>query len=256
MLSNYLELKLLDHVLKVAAYAQPANLYLGLGTSGSDLGIVGEPNGNAYARVLHNSWNTAANRASYNNGNITFPTATGTWGLISHFGIFDALTGGNLLLWGTLLHTKNVIAGNTPGFLNGDIIPQFNANGASNYLANALLNHVLKKTAYTVPSNIYIALSTANPTDAGTGLVQPVGNNYARVLHNTWNPAANGAISNNGIITFLEALGNWGNITHAALFDNLTAGNMLIHSTVDPAQAPTIGDTIRYLHGAFNISID
>ena len=256
MLSDYLELKLLDHVLKVSAYTVPTNLYLALGTGASETGLTGEPSGNGYARKAHNTWTAASNRAASNNGVIVFNQATGSWGTLSHFGIYDSLTGGNLLLYGTLQTAKAVVQNNTPSFASGTIIPTFDAGGASTHLANVLLNHVLKTSAFSVPTNLYVALSTANPTDAGTAIAEPSGNNYARKVANSWSAAAAGASANSAAITFNEASGAWGNIAYAAIFDAITGGNMLLHSTLTPTQAVVNGDTIQYNVGSFTININ
>ncbi|RKY08024.1 MAG: hypothetical protein DRP56_04780, partial [Planctomycetota bacterium] len=105
------------------------------------------------------------------------------------------------------------------------------AGSISDYLENELLDHVFGNGTYTVPS-IYIALSTADPTDDASGLAEPSGNGYARVAHSSWNTAASRAIDNNGTITFPQATGSWGTITHYAIFDAATAGNMLAHGSL------------------------
>jgi len=49
----------------------------------------------------------------------------------------------------------------------------------SNYLENALVNAVLRNTAYTSPTTVYVGLYTSDPTDANTG-TEVAGNGYAR----------------------------------------------------------------------------
>jgi hypothetical protein len=257
-ISNWLELELLDHVLKTGSYAVPANIYVALGTGADDTGLTGEPGSGNYARKIHNSWNTAASRAATNNGVITFNQANGSWGTISHYALFDAVTGGNFLAWGVLNTSKSIVSGNTPSIADTEISVSFNAGGASNYLANALLDHVLKTTEYTVPTNVCVALCTADPTDAGTGstITEPSGQNYARKTHNAWDVAAAGATENTGVITFNVPSGSWGLITHVALCDATTVGNMLFHSTATPNQTPDNGDTVQYADGALDITLD
>ena len=84
----------------------------------------------------------------------------------------------------------------------------------SDYLELEWLDHVFENGAFSVPTNIYIALSTADPTDSGGSIAEPSGNGYARKVINTWNTAASRAITNNGVITFATATGAWGTITH------------------------------------------
>lgn len=128
----------------------------------------------------------------------------------------------------------------------------------SNYLENELMDHVMMKGAYTPPSNIYVALSTANPTDDASGLAEPSGGAYARVstAAGTWNVASAGLIDNASEIAFAEATANWGTITHVALFDALTGGNMLWHGALAASKTVNTGDTFKFPAGALDLSLD
>ena len=121
--SDYLENKLLDHVFKNTAFTQPANIYVALFTTApNDTGGGTEVSGNGYARVLHNSWDVAAVGATENTGVVTFPQASGgNWGTVTHVGLFDASTVGNMLAWGTLSVSKAVNDGDTAEFADGAI---------------------------------------------------------------------------------------------------------------------------------------
>jgi hypothetical protein len=115
--SDYLENELLDHFLKVGAYTQPTNLYVALYTADpTDAGGGTEVSGGSYARVNHNAWNTASGGSSTNDGAIEFPTATANWGTVTAVGLFDASSGGNLLVWGELTTDKAVNNGDTASF--------------------------------------------------------------------------------------------------------------------------------------------
>ena len=78
----------------------------------------------------------------------------------------------------------------------------------SDYAEGKLLDHVLKVAAFTVPTNIYIALSTADPLDDGSGLTEPSGGAYARVLCNTWDTAASRKTANTNQANFPAATGS------------------------------------------------
>ena len=108
--TNFLETEILDHVFAGNAYTAPATLYVGLYTATtSESGGGTELSGNAYARkscAFSVSGNTASNSA-----NVEFDAATGNWGTVTHAGIFDALTGGNLLAYATLTSSKTVETG-------------------------------------------------------------------------------------------------------------------------------------------------
>jgi hypothetical protein len=56
-----------------------------------------------------------------NSANVTFPQATANWGNVTHIGIRDALTGGNLLYYAPLTTARNILTGDTIAFLAGQI---------------------------------------------------------------------------------------------------------------------------------------
>lgn len=119
--SDYLENKILDHIVGGGDYTRPANLYFAFFTvAPTDAGGGTEVSGNGYARVAmtNNSTNfPAASGGSKTNGvAIVFPTATGNWGTITHYGVFDAASGGNLLFHGALSASKLVENGDTPSY--------------------------------------------------------------------------------------------------------------------------------------------
>jgi len=129
--------------------------------------------------------------------------------------------------------------------------------GFADYWENKILDHIFGKGSYTPPT-IYVGLSTADPTDDGAGLDEPSGNAYARVQTSVsdWNAAANGSLDNAGNITFAQATGNWGTITHFALFDAPTAGNMLAHGALSQSKSISELDTARFEAGDLDISLD
>lgn len=114
--TNYLETKLLNHVLGNGAYTPPT-LYVGLFTSGTGLeegSVLSEVAGNGYARVAASAfggYTVATGNTSSNAGHIEFPTATANWGTVTHIGLFDASTSGNLLLPSALTTPRDIQAG-------------------------------------------------------------------------------------------------------------------------------------------------
>lgn len=130
-MTDYLENKLIDFLFRGGSYTPPAGLYIALFTAApSDTGGGTEVSGNSYARV--NLAPSASNWASTggvttttnpsagtsgttsNNSAISFPTPSGSWGTITHVGIFDASTAGNLLFWGALSSSLSVTGSSTP----------------------------------------------------------------------------------------------------------------------------------------------
>jgi hypothetical protein len=140
--SNYLENKLVDHVFRNTAFAMPTTIYVGLYTAApSDAGGGTEVTGGSYARVQVGPSTTAwtatqggtAGASSGTGGqtanaaDITFPAPTANWGVVTHFGIFDALTTGNLLFHEALTASKTING--------GDASPKFLANALTVTLA-------------------------------------------------------------------------------------------------------------------------
>jgi hypothetical protein len=116
-ISDFLENKLLDHVLRNTAYTQPATVYAALYTATpSDTGGGTEVSGGAYARTAV-TFGAAASGSISNSADVTFPAATGNWGTVTHVGIFDASTAGNLLFWGALTASKTINNGDQFKFL-------------------------------------------------------------------------------------------------------------------------------------------
>lgn len=101
---------LLGRALCARQPALPAQVFLGLGTGGSDpTGLVGEPTGNGYARQRVTFSGTGA-QANTDAVRFTFTAAAGT---LSHVGLFDAATGGNALTWGPLAQVAAVTGSGT-----------------------------------------------------------------------------------------------------------------------------------------------
>lgn len=130
--SDYLENKIIDHLFRTATFAKPSGLWIGLFTAApSDAGGGTEVSGGSYARVSYApadaNWYATQGGVSGNSsgtsgttGNsiaITFPTPTGNWGTVTHFGIFDAASGGNLLIWDALTIARTILSGDpAPSF--------------------------------------------------------------------------------------------------------------------------------------------
>jgi hypothetical protein len=107
-MSNYLENALVNATLRNTTYTSPATVYVALFTTDpTDAASGTEVTGGSYARTSV-TFAAPSNGASASNADCTFPTCTSTWGTVSHIGIFDASTSGNLL-YHTLLDTSKTI---------------------------------------------------------------------------------------------------------------------------------------------------
>ncbi len=141
----------------------------------------------------------------------------------------------------------------------------------TDYLDGALNQMVFGDTAYTVPADLYIALSTTTPVQAkGTAtpywnFTEPSGSAYARVTvaNNTTNwvaaasqPATGQEQDNGTAITFPTATGSWGTVTYFGIFDAATAGNLLAFGALTTSQTISSGDTASFAAAALTITLD
>ena len=120
-MSDYLEEKLLNHVLRNTAFTPPSTVYVGLSTgSFGDDNSGTELSGNGYARQSI-AFDAASGGVSDNTSNVDFPAATGSQGTITHFGLFDASSGGNLLIHGAFTAGKTVATGDILRIAAGEL---------------------------------------------------------------------------------------------------------------------------------------
>lgn len=150
-------------------------------------------------------------------------------------------------------------------------------SSSSNYLENELLDHVLGEGArnYT-PATLYIALfadtgsGVATALESGTndtassanwGYYEINNGSYARVAVN-FNAAASGSATNDGAVTFPQATANYdtagsaGNVvTHVAIMDASTAGNVLFYGALSVSKTVTTGDTFQINDEALTVSL-
>jgi len=126
--NEYLDAAFVDG--NVFGGASGANIYIALSTTApNDDGTnFTEPSGNGYARVQHSAnattagnWTAASGGQTSNNALIDFGTATGSWGTITHFGIYDASTAGNLVHYGALSASKSVATDDQVQFSVGNL---------------------------------------------------------------------------------------------------------------------------------------
>ena len=122
----------------------------------------------------------------------------------------------------------------------------------SDYLELKVLDHVLGTTAFTAPSAVYLGLSTGSFGDDNSG-TELTGNNYSRKAI-TFASAANGTTSNDSTIEFSAATGAWGTVSHWALFDAASSGNLLIHGAFSASKVIATGDIVRVATGDLDIT--
>ena len=120
--SNFLETEILDHVFAGAAYTAPATLYLALFTAApgeTGGGTEVSTSGTAYARETV-AFTTTGNTTS-NNAAVEYSTATASFGTVTHVGVFDAATSGNLMAYAALSSSKTIDTGDVFRVPTGDL---------------------------------------------------------------------------------------------------------------------------------------
>lgn len=133
-------------------------------------------------------------------------------------------------------------------------------SAASDFLENAVLNHVLGNTTYTPATTLHLGLFTNGSTnasvnlEAGTLTDEVSGGSYARQTI-TFTAASAGSSPNTATVTFPTATASWGEITHVAVMDAATAGNVLFWGTVTTPKTIESGDTFQVSAGNLTITL-
>lgn len=135
-------------------------------------------------------------------------------------------------------------------------------SAASNYLENKVLDHVLTATSYTAPGTRYLALFNNTSGQAAANLeagtltdeVSASGTAYARKAV-TFNAASGGTSATNATVTFDAATASWGTVTHVAVMDQATGGNVLFWGAVTTSKTIDTGDTFQVTSGNLTISL-
>lgn len=121
----------------------------------------------------------------------------------------------------------------------------------TDYFENAIIDQMRNVAGPQVA--VYVGLYTTATADDGSG-TEVTGGSYARQLAGL-SAASGGASSNAADITFPTATANWGTVTHIALLDAVTAGNMLMHSSLDASKTVNDGDTFKINAGDLDLTV-
>jgi hypothetical protein len=140
---------------------------------------------------------------------------------------------------------------------------------ATDYLENLIIDHIFRTATFTKPTALYLALFTAAPSDSGGG-TEVTGGSYARVnlapLNANWtatqggttgaSSGSGGQTSNALAITFPAPTANWGTVTHFAIMDASSGGNMLIWDALTASRTILSGDPApSFAVGALQITV-
>lgn len=256
-LSDYSENKALDFVLGGQAFPRVATLFGSAHTATlNDNGTGTEVSGGGYTRksIANNATNfpAAASRSKALAIQQDFPSASGAWGTVTDFGLWDAASSGNLILADISASSQAVGSGGTlyvPGSsglivsLGGDI---------STYLGNALLDHILGGPDYTPPASVHFALFVSG--------VEVSGNGYSRksVTNDSTNfPAAVGGVKTLAVAQEFNATpsGSWGTIDEVRIYDASAGGNVLWSKAVTVPRAVGVNAPARFSAGSLSFSL-
>jgi len=258
-LSVYAKNALLEHMFG-AEYTPAATVYVALSTT-DPASSVTEPVGNGYARSAM-AFSAAATRTVIQNGTSSFPLATGTWGLITHWVIYDALTVGNMLAYGAFNTSFTPVNGNIPSIPTTNIQITIDATvtasaGFTDVAVHKMLDLMFRNIAWTQPT-IHIAVALATLTDASTTLTEETGTGYARVAVTAWDTADAGHLQNTGQIDIGPPTeDDWGVLTSLTVMSAASAGDILAYDNDNVTdQTPTTLDIVRIEAGAFDLTLD
>lgn len=205
----------------------PAKMYVALLLNNpGDNGQATEITYTGYARQEIAFTTPAAATGSHsieNQSIITFPEATESAGTVSHIGIYDSLTGGNMWLYGQLDDAISVISGVSPIFQAGAIKYTLSGKMSSVYRARVLnLLNGNNCTGFTP----YFGCANGDIESGGNEFS---GNGYARVQIPFTTPAnldsGAMAINNSAAIVTPYATAQWGNWSHTVIYDAQSGGN-------------------------------
>jgi len=123
----------------------------------------------------------------------------------------------------------------------------------SNTYETLVLQYTFTNASVTRPTAWYIGLFTAAPGEAGGG-TEISGNAYVREAV-TFSVTGDTA-TNTAAIEWPVATGNWGTITHVAVFDASTSGNQIAYAALTASKVIATGDVIRIPAGDLDITLD
>ena len=126
----------------------------------------------------------------------------------------------------------------------------------SDYTENLVLNYLFTTNAAVRPTAWYVGLFTAAPSDPGGGTEVSDGG-YARTATGTITVSGTATTAtNSAAIEFAAASGgNWGTVTHAAIFDALSGGNMLAWAPLTTSRTINDGDVFRIPASSLTVTL-
>lgn len=247
---DYLENGILN-ALRGVTFAAPAKCYLALyindpgesGKAGTELSYVG------YKRMEIEFSVPAASNGGIgiqNLTDITFPTPTAAAGTVTHVGVLDSLSGGNMLARGELIEPLVIGKDQPPVFLAGDVLFYVTGGWSNAWKAKILNLFRAQSIAGIMP---YVSLWNGSPEASGSELS---GENYQRVPITLGAPTeqASGQViaKNSAAVSFPRPTTAWGTWSWSAIYSAETSGEpVILYALTEPVELkrgymPTIAE--------------
>ena len=135
------------------------------------------------------------------------------------------------------------------------------AGAASDYLENALINATLRGASFPTPNALFLALFTADPTDANIVANEVNGAWYQRqditgggAINSGFTAPSNGVTSNAKVLTYPPVTDSQVTVTHYGIYDASTGGNLLIHGAMTTSKTLLVDDVLSFAIGALQIA--
>jgi len=123
----------------------------------------------------------------------------------------------------------------------------------SDYLSAAILNHCYRNTAITPPTTIYLALFTDDPGRDGSG-TEVTGGSYVRMAI-AFDAPANDTLLSSAAVTFPVATAIWGSISHVALYDAVSGGNLYSLSVLPSVVSIVVDQQLEFDTSTISVNI-
>ncbi|MEL7145686.1 MAG: hypothetical protein AAFO69_04905, partial [Bacteroidota bacterium] len=235
--TDYAENKIVDLITGAAAFAAPVGIYLSLHTGAiGENSSANEVSGNGYARQQV-SFTAPTSRRVESTAQIDFLPSGGGFGTVTYVGFWDAATGGNLIAYDEITDTNGDPApivtedGTIFSFDAGNFAFEISSSNVSDYLADALLNHVFRATSFTSPATLRYGLyeNTPGADNSGTELS---GTGYSRQAA-SFGSSSDGQAVSTGAIQFPAITDGSDPVSaHFGMLDAASGGNLLFFGSM------------------------
>lgn len=132
------------------------------------------------------------------------------------------------------------------------------ASGFSTYASQMIINSTLRGQAFTVPSTLYLALFTSDPTDDNVTVNEVAGAWYARQVTGAWSAPVGSAnsTSNSNQIQYPAVTGSSVTVSHWGIYDASTSGNLIYSGAFTSPKTFNVADVAMVGAGQLVITVD